>query len=95
MKNVGKIVALTAVALGISLTAANAQCHTTRNTLIGAGAGSVVLGAVTHSPAGWIGGAVLGGFAGHTISSNNCHDYYRHHYRHGYYDRYHHWHRYS
>lgn len=90
-----RILAVAALALGTSVAAANAACEgsKTADTLLGAGAGSVVLGALTHSPAGWIGGAVLGGLAGHTIAASNCH--YAHHYRHGYYDRYHHWHYYS
>ena len=88
-----KTSALAVLALSATVAAANAGCHRATSTLIGAGAGSVVLGAVTHSPAGWVGGAVLGGIAGHTIASENCHS--EHYNRHGYYDRYHHWHRYS
>ena len=62
--------------------------------LLGAGAGSVVLGALTHSPAGWVGGAVLGGIAGHSIATDNCRDEHRH-YRRGYYDSHHRWHYYG
>ncbi len=94
MAKTGKILAVTALAMAILLSAANAGCHMARNTLLGAGAGSVVLGALTHSPAGWVGGAVLGGVAGHSIASDNCRDEHRH-YRRGYYDRHHRWHYYS
>jgi hypothetical protein len=92
LKRTGKMMALTALVLGATIATASADCeaHKATGTLLGAGAGSVVLGALTHSPAGWIGGAVLGGFAGHSISSDHCrHD------RHGYYDRDHHWHSYG
>ena len=88
----GKIFALTLLVLGASLAGASAGCEgrKTTGTLLGAGEGSVVLGALTHSPAGWVGGAVLGGFAGHEISSDNCRREHRD--RHGYYDRNHRWH---
>jgi hypothetical protein len=91
----GRVLVLTALLLGAAVVAANAGCEgrKTTGTLLGAGAGSVALGALTHSPAGWIGGAVVGGFAGHSIASDNCH--YSHHYRNGYYDRYHRWHSYG
>jgi len=92
-KRAGKIVALTALIMSVTVAGADAACHRATSTLLGAGAGSVVLGALTHSPAGWIGGAVLGGFAGHTIASDNCRS--EHHERHGYYDRNHHWHSYG
>jgi hypothetical protein len=88
----GRIVALSALILGATFASADAGCRTT-GTLLGAGAGSVVLGALTHTPAGWIGGAVLGGIIGHTVASDNCHR--EHRYRHGYYDRYHRWHSYG
>ncbi|HEY1837083.1 MAG: hypothetical protein WBQ17_09270 [Rhizomicrobium sp.] len=48
---------------------------------------------VTHgSVVGLVGGAVVGGLAGHSIGASQCHHRY---YRHGYYDRYHHWHSYG
>ncbi|HUO94249.1 MAG TPA: hypothetical protein VMU22_15090 [Rhizomicrobium sp.] len=96
MFRTAKILAVTGLALATTVAAANAGCHRGTATLLGAGAGSVALGAATHSPAGWVGGAVLGGVVGHTIASENCrHEYYHHHYyRRGYYDRYGRWHRY-
>jgi hypothetical protein len=88
---VGKVLALATIVTSMTVAAANAECHRGTATLLGAGAGSVALGAATHSPAGWVGGAVLGGVIGHSIASENCHEHYYHR-RHGYYDRYHHWH---
>jgi hypothetical protein len=41
---------------------------------------------------GVVGGAVVGGLAGHSIARSNCDHHYR---RHGYYDRHHHWHYYA
>ncbi|HWU24832.1 MAG TPA: hypothetical protein VN154_00390 [Rhizomicrobium sp.] len=94
LNRAGTISVLAALALSGTIATANAECHKAAGTLLGAGAGSIVLGALTHSPAGWVAGAVLGGVAGHTIASDNCRDE-RHHYRRGYYDRDHHWHYYS
>lgn len=94
LRKTAGIFALATLITGASIAAADAQCHRATSTLLGAGAGSVVLGALTHSPAGWVGGAVLGGLAGHTIASDNCR-YGHHYYRHGYYDRYGRWHRYT
>lgn len=88
-----KIVAVAGLTLGAAT--AQAGCHRGTATLLGAGAGSVALGALTHTPAGWVGGAVLGGIVGHTIASENCHHAYYRHRRRGYYDRYHHWHYYG
>jgi osmotically inducible lipoprotein OsmB len=96
MKNrVAKILAVSALALGATMTAANADCEgrKTTGTVLGAGTGGVLGSVITHGSAvGIIGGAVVGGVAGHSIASDNC----GHHYRHqGYYDRHHHWHHYA
>ena len=91
-----KTFALTLLVLGAAATAANADCEgrKTTGTILGAGTGGVLGAVITHgTPIGWIGGAVVGGLAGHSIASDNCR--YDHHYRHGYYDRYHHWHSYG
>jgi osmotically inducible lipoprotein OsmB len=96
MNRIAKILAATMLALGGCATAANASCdgRKTTGTLLGGATGGVVGSVITHgSPVGIIGGAVVGGVAGHSIASNNCTG---HHYsRSGYYDRYHHWHHYS
>jgi osmotically inducible lipoprotein OsmB len=89
-----KILAVSILALGAVATSANAGCEgkKTTGTVLGAGTGGVIGDVVTHGSAvGLIGGAVVGGLAGHSIAANNCHHYYRH----GYYDRYHHWHTYG
>lgn len=90
-----KIVAIGILAGIVTTAAANAGCEgrKTTGTVIGAGTGGVLGDVITHGSAvGLIGGAVVGGLAGHTIAANNCHHRY---YRHGYYDRYHHWHNYA
>ncbi|HEV2561227.1 MAG TPA: glycine zipper 2TM domain-containing protein [Rhizomicrobium sp.] len=92
-----KIAAISFLALGAAMTAANAGCEgrKTTGTLIGAGAGGLLGNAVTHGSAvGTIGGAVVGGVAGHSIAADNCrgHYYYRHHHHHGYYDNDRRWH---
>jgi len=96
LTRIGKGVAFAALILAATTATAEATCQDrkTAGTLLGAGAGSVALGAATHSPAGWVGGAVLGGVIGHSIASDGCHSEHRY-YRHGYYDRYHHYHRYA
>ena len=92
LKRIGQGAALAALVLAATVAGAEAGCTTT-GTLLGAGAGSVALGALTHSPAGWVGGAVLGGVVGHSIASDNCH---RDHYdRHSRYYRNRHPHRYA
>ena len=96
LRNAGKIFAMTALVLGATVAVANAACEgrKTTDTALGAGAGGIAGAVITHgSPVGLIGGAVVGGLAGHTIASDHC--YTHHYYRHGYYDRYHHWHSYS
>jgi hypothetical protein len=97
LTKIGKGAAFAVLILAATTATAEATCQDrkTAGTLLGAGAGSVALGAATHSPAGWVGGAVLGGVIGHSIASDGCHRYYGHRYRNGYYDRYHHWHRYA
>ncbi|MGD0141923.1 MAG: glycine zipper 2TM domain-containing protein [Rhizomicrobium sp.] len=91
-----KILAIAFLALGLSVAGANANCQgsKTAGTVLGAGGGGVIGSVITHgSPVGIIGGAVVGGLAGHSIAGENCRShYYR---RHGYYDRYHHWHYYG
>jgi osmotically inducible lipoprotein OsmB len=96
MNRSAKLLAATLLALGACATAANAGCEgrKTTGTIVGGATGGVVGSVITHgSPVGLIGGAVVGGLAGHTIASGNCEP--EHHYRHGYYDRYGHWHRYA
>jgi len=104
LRSFAKIAALTALSLSIGATAANAGCEgkKTTGTVVGGATGGIVGAAVTHgSPIGIIGGAVVGGLAGHTIASSNCrsHYYHRRYYYHnghrGYYDHDHHWHYYT
>jgi osmotically inducible lipoprotein OsmB len=90
-----KILAMSVLLAGGAATAANADCHDkkTTGTVLGAGTGGVIGDVVTHgSVVGLVGGAVVGGLAGHSIGASQCHHRY---YRHGYYDRYHHWHSYG
>jgi osmotically inducible lipoprotein OsmB len=95
MRRTAKYLAVAALALGAATTAANAGCEgrKTTGTVLGAGGGGILGSVITHgSPVGIVGGAVVGGLAGHSIAGDNCHhDYHRH----GYYDRYHHWHYYT
>jgi len=96
MNRTAKFLAATILALGACATAANASCdgRKTTGTVVGGATGGVLGSVITHgSPVGIIGGAVVGGVAGHSIASDNCTSH--HYYRHGYYDRYHHWHRYA
>lgn len=96
LNRTAKLMAATALALAACATAANAGCEgrRTTGTVVGGATGGVLGSVITHgSPVGIIGGAVVGGVAGHSIASDNCSGHaYR---RHGYYDRYHHWHRYA
>ena len=81
-----KILAISILALGAVTSAANAGCEGRKTTGTVIGAGSAI---------GVVGGAVLGGLAGHSIAADNCTGhYYRHHAR-GYYDRHHRWHHYA
>jgi hypothetical protein len=85
-----KIIAISVLTLGTAGTAANADCgHKATGTAIGAVGGGVVGNVITHgSFVGTAIGAVGGGLIGH--SAAHCY-----HHRTGYYDRYHHWHRYA
>jgi osmotically inducible lipoprotein OsmB len=93
-----KILMLSALVVSVGATAADANCQgrKTTDTLLGAGAGGVVGDVITHgSPIGVIGGAVVGGYAGHSIASDNCrHDahYTYRNGRKGYYDHDGRWH---
>lgn len=90
-----KALAIGILALSACATAADAGCQgrKTTGTVVGGATGGVLGSALTHGSAvGVVGGAVVGGLAGHSIAADNCTP---HHYRHGYYDRYHHWHRYA
>ena len=96
MNRTAKLLAATTLALGAFASAANASCdgRKTTGTVVGGATVGVLGSVITHgSHVGIFGGAVVGGVAGHSIASDNCTG---HHYdRHGYYDRYHHWHHYS
>jgi osmotically inducible lipoprotein OsmB len=91
-----KFLAVSLLALGAFASAANAGCEgrRTTGTVVGGATGGVLGSVITHgSPVGIIGGAVVGGVAGHSIASDDCSGHaYR---RHGYYDRNHRWHRYA
>jgi uncharacterized protein YcfJ len=91
-----RIIAVSTLALGAAITAANADCGSAKatGTAVGAVGGGVLGNVITHgSFVGTAVGAVGGGLIGHSVGRDNgCH---RHYYRHGYYDRYHHWHRYA
>lgn len=97
-----KVLAISALALGTAVTAANAGCEGRKSTgtAVGAVGGGVIGNVVTHgSLVGTAVGAVGGGLIGHSVGASGCHGHYYHHhyYRHhrrGYYDRYHHWHYY-
>jgi osmotically inducible lipoprotein OsmB len=97
---IAKLLALSVLALGVNLSAADAGCEgrKTTGTVVGAGAGGVLGNVITHgSVIGTVGGAVVGGVAGHSIAKDNCHRerVSTRNGRRGYYDRYHHWHYYS
>ena len=95
MKTFGKfsrLAAGAAISVALMFPATASLADPGRNTVIGAGAGALAGGLLTHGSAGGIvGGAVVGGLAGHSIGASQCH----HAYRNGYYDRYHHWHNYG
>jgi osmotically inducible lipoprotein OsmB len=98
LNRTAKLLAMATLALGACATAANASCdgRKTTGTVVGGATGGIVGSAITHgSPVGIVGGAVVGGLAGHSIASDNCSGRAYHHNRHGYYDRYHHWHTYQ
>ena len=89
---------ISALVFGASATAADAGCQgrKTTGTVLGAGAGGLLGDAVTHGSAvGVVGGAVVGGLAGHSIAADNCHHASRYSYRNGrkgYYDHEGRWH---
>jgi uncharacterized protein YcfJ len=92
-----KIIAISVLAIGTAATAANAGCEGRRSTgtAVGAVGGGVVGNVITHgSLVGTAIGAVGGGLIGRSAASDHCRSHYYHH-RTGYYDRYHHWHRYA
>jgi osmotically inducible lipoprotein OsmB len=86
MKSISKLTQLAgaaAISAALILPAVPASADpTTRNTVIGAGAGALAGGLLTHgSAAGIVGGAVVGGVAGHVLSHH--HHHYDHHHHHG------------
>ena len=100
LKMIGKTIAVSIFALGMSTAAYADACsghgHAT-GTVLGAVGGGLIGSQVVHGAGGVVGGAVLGGLAGNAISRDiDCHHrYYRHsryshyYYRHGrryYYD---------
>lgn len=90
-----KVLAVSALALSLCATAADAGCQgrKTTGTVIGAGAGGVLGNVVTHGSAvGTVVGAVGGGLVGHSVAASNCRRTQYHHGRRGYYDREHRWH---
>ena len=92
-----RILAAAALALGVTVTAANAGCEgrKTTGTVVGAAGGGLIGSAITHgSLGGVIGGAVVGGVAGHEIARSGCapHRYYYKHGHRGYYDHNGRWH---
>ena len=88
-----KIIAVSVLALGTAVTAANADCgHKATGTAVGAVGGGVVGNVITHgSLIGTVAGAVGGGLIGHSVSHCDNH----HHHRTGYYDSHHRWHHYA
>ena len=92
------VLMISALLFGAGATAADAGCQgrKTTGTAVGAGAGGVLGDVVTHGSAVCIvGGAVVGGLAGHSIASDNCHRASRYSYRNGrkgYYDHAGRWH---
>lgn len=93
-----KLIAVSMLALGTGIATANADCGSAKatGTAVGAVGGGVLGNVITHgSFVGTAIGAVGGGLIGHSVGRDNgCHRRY-HHYRTGYYDRYHHWHHYN
>jgi len=83
MKTLGKIsrfAGAIAISAALILPASSAFADP-GGTAMGAGAGALAGGLITHgSPAGIIGGAVVGGVAGPGITRNH-HHYYHHHHR--------------
>jgi outer membrane lipoprotein SlyB len=90
MKNIGKLMAASVVALGMGNVAAYADAcsghsHDT-GTAVGAVGGGLVGGLATHSVVGGLAGAVVGGVAGNAIArSDDCrHVRHRYSYRDSY-----------
>jgi osmotically inducible lipoprotein OsmB len=87
MKTLTKLTGLASVAAisaALILPAPASADPSTRNTLLGAGAGAVAGGLLTHGSAGGIvGGAVVGGVAGHVLSHHH-HHYHRRYCHHRY-----------
>src|SRR5580698_10108932 len=90
MKQIGKILAASVIALGVSNVAAYADAcsghsHDT-GTAVGAVGGGLIGGLATHSVVGGLAGAVVGGVAGNAISrSGDCnHERHRYSYRDSY-----------
>ncbi len=84
MKTLARLPRLaSAVAIGAALmlpATSSLADPTTRNTVLGAGAGALAGGLLTHGSAGGIiGGAVVGGVAGHVLSHNHHHHYHHRH----------------
>ena len=84
MKTFGKfsrLAAGAAIGVALMLPATASLADPGSNTVIGAGAGALAGGLLTHGSAGGIvGGAVVGGLAGHALSHHH-HHYYRHNHR--------------
>ena|ERR1700761_3161042 len=83
---ISHIVMISALLTGACATAANAGCEgrKTTGTVVGAGAGGILGDVVTHGSAiGVVGGAVVGGLAGHSIAKDNCHRAAHYSYRNG------------
>ena len=77
-----RLAGVAAISAALIVPAASASADPRTNTLLGAGAGAVAGGLLTHGSAGGIiGGAVVGGVAGHVLSRHH-HHYYHHCHRH-------------
>jgi osmotically inducible lipoprotein OsmB len=81
MKTFGKfsrLAAGAAISAALMLPATASLADPGRNTVIGAGAGALAGGLLTHGSAGGIvGGAVVGGLAGHALSHHHHHHHRR------------------
>jgi osmotically inducible lipoprotein OsmB len=78
LSKLSRLAGAAAISAALILPAASASADPRTNTLLGAGAGAVAGGLLTHGSAGGIiGGAVVGGVAGHVLSHHH-HRYYRH-----------------
>ncbi|HEX4183471.1 MAG TPA: hypothetical protein VHY34_09440 [Caulobacteraceae bacterium] len=72
-----RLAAAAAITAALAMPASSAMADPqTRNTVIGAGAGALAGGLLTHGSAGGIiGGAVVGGVAGHVLTPHHHHHY--------------------